>query len=136
MAINPAPHVVGQHSSKSVLNANWGEVAAVLNVSASGTITVTSASYAIQATDAIVWVNRAGAVTLTLPDAAAWLAAPGHGSSIDLQIQDISGAAETNNVTINRAGSDLVNGDTSITIQANYGVYRLRPAAANKWVVR
>jgi|SRR6185295_124919 len=136
MTINPAPHVVGQHSSKSVLNANWAAVKAALDAVASTavTVTVTAASYVIQAADTFVWVNRAGAVTLTLPDAAAWLAA--HGAGGDLEIQDISGAAETNNVTINRAGSDLVNGDTSITIQANYGVYRLRPAAANKWVVR
>lgn len=29
MAINPAPHVVGEHSSKTVLNANWAQVAAM-----------------------------------------------------------------------------------------------------------
>src|SRR5262245_49206039 len=29
MAINPAPHTVGQHSTKAVLNANWAQVAAL-----------------------------------------------------------------------------------------------------------
>lgn len=133
MTINPAPHTVGQHSSKAVLNANWAEIAAALAVT---TRTVTAATDTILATDTIVYVNRAGVVTLTLPDAAAWLAAVGHGAQLQLIIQDISGAANTNNITINRAGSDTINGETSISISAPYGGWKLRPAAAGLWVVQ
>src|SRR5262245_66288353 len=32
MSINPAPHTIGLHSSKEVLNANWAQVAALTNV--------------------------------------------------------------------------------------------------------
>lgn len=95
--------------------------------------TITTATYVVLPADAIIYVNRAGTVTLTLPDAAAWLAAHPTGQLI---IQDISGAASTNNITINRAGSDTINGLTSVTITSDYGGYKLRPAASGLWVVQ
>lgn len=77
------------------------------------TTSVTSASYTVLATDQIVEVNRAGSVTLTLP------VVPAAGQT--LFVLDVSGAALTNNITINRDGADTINGATSIVIAANYG---------------
>ena len=101
-----------------------------------GEVTITAATYQILTTDSFVYVSRAGIVTLTLPDAAAWLAEDAHGAPFQLIIQDVSGAAFTNNITINRAGSDTVNGLTSITITSDYGGYKLRPAASGLWVIQ
>ena len=100
------------------------------------TRTVTGTTDTLLATDTIVYVNRAGGVTLTLPDAALWLAAAGHGAEVQLILQDISGAASTNAITINRAGSDTVNGLTSVSITSDYGGYKLRPAASGLWVIQ
>lgn len=41
MPIDPAPHVVGRHSSKTTLNANWAAVAAVWPTVSSGGVTGT-----------------------------------------------------------------------------------------------
>lgn len=91
---------------------------------------VTSGTGTVAATDIEVRVNFAGAVTLTMPDAATWLAAHAFG---DLIIKDISGAAGTNNITINRAGADLIDGATSQGIFSDWGGFRFRVMAANKW---
>lgn len=56
--------------------------------------------------------------TLTLPSASAY-------SKKVLRIKDFGGNAGTNNITIQRAGSDLIDGATSITISTNYGVRAL-----------
>ena len=111
-------------------------VVPVVTVPSASTRTVTAATDTIQATDTIVYVNRAGAVTITLSDAAAWLAAAGHTTEVQLIIQDVSGASSTNTITINRAGSDTVNGLTSVTITTDYGGYKLRPAASGLWVIQ
>lgn len=101
--------------------------------SGGGTITqtVTVAAYVAQPTDDEIWVNRAGAVTITLPDAAAWLAAHGNGKA--LTIKDISGAASANNITINRAGANTIDGANSVTITSDYGSWKLRPTSAGIW---
>lgn len=93
--------------------------------------TVTAATDTLTSADLIVYVNRAGAVTITLPDAATWLAANAHG--LPLRIKGINGAEHTNNITINRAGSDTIDGATSYVITSDYGSVALRPAATNLW---
>ena len=99
-------------------------------------VTVTTATYTILPTDGSVYVNRAGTATLTMPAAAAWLAAVGHVAPFQLLIQDVSGSASVNNITINRAGADTMNGLTSITITSDYGGYKLRSAASGLWVIQ
>lgn len=53
--------------------------------------------------------------TLTLPLAADL------GEGREIMVQDESGAAGTHAITIQRAGSDTINGATSVTINTNYG---------------
>lgn len=76
-----------------------------LAVRIAGTATVTAAT-----SDAVILINFAGAVTVNLP------------AGVDKQILwigDISGAAETNNITINRAGTNTIFGGTSYTLNQN-----------------
>lgn len=95
---------------------------------------VTTATAVVAATDSEVVVNRAGAVTLTLPDAETWYAAHDLLTSF-LLVQDISGAGGTNNITINRAGSDTINGATSQVISTDYGNLRFRRVSSGLWVI-
>lgn len=97
---------------------------------------VTTATYTVQLRDEIIAVNYAGAVTVTLPnfgkvgrlDVFAYL----------LYVKDESGAAGTNNITIDGNGNDIIaranSADTidvsvaavgSVTINSDYGVYAL-----------
>jgi hypothetical protein len=99
-----------------------------------GPTQVTAAGYVILPTDTEIYVNRAGAVTLTLPSAAAWFAA--QKTAAPLTIKDISGASSTNNITINRAGTDTIDGATSFVITSDYGGIKLRPpSAAGNWAI-
>lgn len=70
-----------------------------------------------------------GAVTLTLPDL----------TSSDIgrryTICDTAGNAGTNNITVNRASTDTINGGTSAVISANYGSLTLVYAQDGKWVI-
>lgn len=87
---------------------------------------VTAATDTPTNVDQIVEVNRAGAVTITLPACSA---------GRNLLIVDISGAASSNNITINRAGADTINGATSQTINTDYGFYWLHGGASTNWIV-
>lgn len=80
-----------------------------------------------------VFVNFAGVVTLTLPDAATWKNLSPFGQP--LRIMDYSGNAHTNNITINRAGVNMVDNATSITITSDYGAFSLRVDPNNNWVM-
>lgn len=94
---------------------------------------VTATPYVILTTDTFIYVNFAGTVALTLPDAAAWLAA--HANGLPLTIKDISGAAAANNITITRAGADTIDGATNYVIASDYGGVKLRPPAAGSWSI-
>lgn len=52
-----------------------------------------------------------------------------------LYIKDEAGTATTANVTINRAGSDTIDGATSVTISLNYGGTTLYTNGSNAWYV-
>lgn len=89
---------------------------------------VTTATYQALVTDEVIHVNYAGAVTITMP------AGSDIGRGGRLIVQDTSGAAASNNITIQRKGSDTVNGGTSIGITGNYGRRELvRGAAADEF---
>ncbi len=93
-----------------------------------GSTAVTASPYVPIATDALLLVNVAGAVAINLPAASVR-------SGIPLAIKDISGAAQTNHITINRNGSDTIEGLTSITINVAYGGYSLFPITGG-WIIR
>lgn len=80
------------------------------------TTLVTAATYTVLLTDQIIDVNRAGAVTLTMPVRSA------DGFGQVWYVQDSSGGAATNNITINRPNSSFnINGGASVTLATNYG---------------
>lgn len=104
------------------------------SISATGTIhgryvrTATAISYTALTSDTIVGVTSTAAPrTITLPDSAT------AGSGFYLVVKDESGAAGTNNITITRAGSDTIDGATSIVITVNYGVLKIYSDGAGKW---
>ncbi len=75
---------------------------------------VTSATYTIKKTDEIIDCNRSGTIALTLP------LTPGFGQSFI--IQDASGDANTNNITVAPPSGLDLNGDTvALTLEINYG---------------
>lgn len=74
---------------------------------------VTAASYTILLTDHVINVNRAGQVALTLPEN------PGMGQ--EFHVQDSSGAASSNTITVNQSASIQVNGGASVTLVTDYG---------------
>ena len=73
---------------------------------------VTSATYTVLQTDDVVDINSTQSVTLTLPSS------PRTGERH--QIQDSSGNALVNNITINPASGNI-NGSTTVTTNVNYG---------------
>lgn len=101
-------------------------------ISGSARQDVVASSAIILPTTLEVFVNFAGPVTLTLPDGATWKAFAGvYGQP--LRIIDYSGHAHTNNITINRAGTNTVNEGTSITITSDDGSFSLRTDPNNNW---
>ncbi len=75
---------------------------------------VTTATYTIKLTDDVVDTNFAGAVTHTLP------LDPGLGQRI--WVQDSSGAAASNNITVDPPGGINLNGGSGgLVLSTNYG---------------
>jgi hypothetical protein len=74
-------------------------------------------------------VDTTSGVTFTLPSAA------GVAAGRFYEFKDTTGSAGTNNVVINRAGSDTIDGATSVTISTNYGGRRLISDGTSKWAV-
>ena len=96
MTINPAPHTVGQHSSKTVLNANWAQVAVAVAVLIDPVRqAVTTSNDTIASATDLAYVNRAAPSTtgLTLPDASARSGRP-------LAIVDYSSSVTDHTITL------------------------------------
>ena len=77
-------------------------------------VSVTSATYAAKAGDRLIGVNRAGAVTVTLPTAQLR-------AGRTYTVKDESGAAATNNITVATEGSETIDGSATYTISEDYG---------------
>lgn len=75
----------------------------------------------IVSTDAIINLNCSAPLTITLPSASSRSGAP-------LVFKDVGGKAGANTITIQRAGSDLIDGLTSVTMTTNYQLLKLVPA--------
>ena len=77
-------------------------------------VSVTGATYAAKAGDRLIGVNRAGAVTVTLPTAQLR-------AGRTYTVKDESGAAATNNITVATEGSETIDGSATDVISDNYG---------------
>lgn len=93
-----------------------------------GSTTVTGATYSPLATDTFILVNRAGAVTVNLPPSA-------DRDGYPLALKDISGAASTNNITLDCDGVETIEGLATVTINVDYGGYCLFPVTGG-WVIK
>lgn len=86
-----------------------------------------SGTVSLTATDEDVFVTTASvAATLTLPLASEFVGRT-------LTIADDSGNASVNNVTINRAGSDTIDGATSTVMTADWSVLTLKSNGSTGW---
>jgi len=97
-----------------------GDLEAVSELISSGGRTtkltsVTTATYTILRKDDVIDVNRAGVVTVTLP------AVGSLKSGKRFYVQDSSGGASGNNITIASPGGVNINGGASVTISTDYG---------------
>lgn len=92
-----------------------------------GTTTVTTSPYVPVTTDANLLVNKSTAVTINLPTAASRNGYP-------LKIKDISGVAQTNNITIAANGSETIEGFASVPINSAWGHYNLYPVTGG-WII-
>lgn len=102
-------------------NGRWRPVTRLIRTAA-------AAAYTVLAEDQLIGVtSTAAARTITLP--AANSAAAGR----IVIVKDESGACNTNNITIARAGSDTIDGATSVVMSTNYGTTRLYTDGATKW---
>lgn len=93
-----------------------------------GTTTVTSTPYIPLDTDAFILVNKSSAVTIDLPTAASRDGYP-------LAIKDISGLANTNNITLTPNGAETIEGLTTLVINVSFGGYSLYPVASG-WILK
>lgn len=50
-------------------------------------------------------------------------------------IKDVSGQSEANNITVQRAGSDVIDGDTSIVLSSNYGSWTISGDSVSSWYI-
>lgn len=87
-------------------------------------VTVTTATHNA-ATNTVVLCNRAGAVAVTLPAPTA---------NAQIVVKDISGAAETNTITVTSASGN-VDGSASQTITSNYGSLAFIGDGTNWWTL-
>lgn len=76
----------------------------------------------------VIAMNTSAARLITLPLASA---VPAGRFYI---ISDISGASETNNITITASGSDTILGAASLVVNSNYGSYQLVSDGVSNWV--
>ena len=91
-------------------------------------ISNTDSPYTVLATDDIIVVDcSGGVVTVNLP---AVTATPKR-----LEIKDATGNSGANNITVNRNGSDTIDGGTSSTLSTNYASLTLCSDGSSQWMI-
>ena len=127
---------LSQANSMAIMQGKLGisTVAPLSTLHVNGSMTIkrtsTAANYTITTDDIYVGVSStAAARTITLPSAATVAAGKLY------IIKDESGGAATNNITIARAGTDLIEGAVAYTINTNYGFVRLMSIGGTSWVI-
>ena len=127
-ALTPSNGMVIYNSTRNRFetykNSRWVDYS-----SAYETTTVAAATYTITADDDLVLTDytTTGATTLTLPSASV---------KKEITIIDSGGNALTNNITINRAGSDTINGGTSVVIDGDYNSLTLINDGTSQWFIK
>lgn len=76
-------------------------------------VNITAATYTAKAGDRVIGVNRAGTVTITLPTAEVR-------KGRIYTVKDESGAANSNNITVDTEGSETIDGSATDVININY----------------
>jgi hypothetical protein len=127
-ATTAAPGDVIRSATWNAIFEDISDALSLLGEQLYNTTTVSASPYVPLATDAFLLVNVAGAVAINLPSAASRNGFP-------LAIKDISGNAHTNTITINRDGTDTIEGATSITITSDWGGWHLYPVTGG-WILR
>jgi hypothetical protein len=121
---NSAGAAIQITSGGSVIAASDG-IARSFSRTAVSSNTIISAAATVSYYD----VDTTTSVTFTLPAANAVSAGRFY------EFKDTTGQAATNNIVINRAGADTIDGATSFTISSNYGQTRLTSDGVSKWAV-
>ncbi len=98
----------------------------------SSIVTVTSASYTVTEPTTVVRVNVGSAATIQLGSAIPL----GQQVALPKTIEDVSGNAGTNHITIVPAGTETINGLSSIVITVNYGSFTLVPQGSGGWLTQ
>lgn len=109
-----------QSASTAIHQVNGGVNVTTRTITANLTIDTTT-------TDEVIFCNQSGAITVTLP-------APTNGRRIT--IKDISGTAQTNNITVARHGSENIEGlAASKIIQGNFDGDTFVSDGTNWWMI-
>jgi hypothetical protein len=96
-----------------------------------GRTTVADAAYAMVASDHLIAYT-----TLTASRIATLVAASAFATGTRLLVVDESGnCSGTKTISLARAGSDTINGGTSVLIKAAYGYIELESDGTSKWTV-
>jgi hypothetical protein len=92
---------------------------------------VNDAAYSMKGSDSIIAYTAISAAR-----AVALLSAAAFGSGSRVTVVDESGSASaTNTITLNRNGSDTINGATSAVIKAAYGFIVIESNGSNAWTI-
>jgi len=120
-----------QSGSQVVLLNDNDQVVEVFGTGGSGDSSgrvATAGDYVMKGGEQIVAVtSTAAARSVTLPLAST--VSPGE----VLVVKDESGACATNNITVNRSGSDTIDGATTKVINTNYGTGKFYSDGVSKW---
>jgi hypothetical protein len=85
------------------------------------------AAYSVEADVAWVWANAtSGAFAVTLPSAAEWP---------DREIGVAKNDGSANAVTVSRAGTDTINGATSVSLESRYYNVLVKSDGISSWYV-
>lgn len=85
--------------------------------------------YTALVTDRLIAVNTSSARTINLP------ACADARDSAEIIVKDATGSAGTNNITIDAAGSETIDGALTRVINTNYGSVRLLCDGVSNWLV-